>query len=100
MLRKERSKKVAFCPGVKLVSLAYGFISCPLLALLISQLGCLLSSLLSLVALLLRSRREQQEKEEEDSLPLDLLVSHQGPSSSLILSLLLCYTLAGETSSP
>ena len=97
---EEISKKVSFCPGVKLVSLAYGFVSCPLLALLISQLGCLLSSLLTLVALLLRSRREQQEKEEEDTMPLDLLMSHQGPSSSLLLSLLLCYTLAGKTTSP
>jgi len=80
-------------PGVRLVSLVYGAVACPLLALLLLHLSALLSSLLTVCAL--RSRRREQEGEEEPTLPLDTFLTEQGPTSSLLLSLLLTYSLGG-----
>ena len=76
------------------MSLCYGGLACPLLVLLVAEVAALLSSLLALVALGLRSRREQGG-EGEDTMPLDLLVSEHGPSTSLLLATLLSYSLAG-----
>ena len=71
--------------------MAYGVLAWPLLALLVAQLATLLSSLFIILALILRSRREQQT-EEHDSRPL---LSEQGPSASLLLTLLVSYSLSG-----
>merc|ERR1719233_1198380 len=80
-----------------MASMVYGLVAWPLVGLLVAQLSTFLSSLLTIIALSLRRGRQHQadKDKEEDALPLDLLISEQGASPSLLLILLLFYSLAG-----
>ena len=79
-----------------MTSMVYGLVAWPLVGLLIAQLAAFISSLLTIVALSLRRSREHQANDkEEDALPLDLLISEQGASPSLLLVLLFFYSLTG-----
>ena len=84
--------------GIRMASMVYGLVAWPLVGLLVAQLSTFLSSLLTIIALSLRKGRQHQadKDKEEDVLPLDLLVSEQGASPSLLLILLIFYSLAGR----
>jgi len=84
-------------PSIRMASMMYGLVAWPLVGLLVAQLSTFLSSLLTIIALSLRKGRQHQadKDKEEDVLPLDLLVSEQGASPSLLLILLIFYSLAG-----
>ena len=85
-------------PGIRMASMVYGLVAWPLVGLLVAQLSTFLSSLLTIIALSLRRGRQHQadKDKEEDALPLDLLISEQGASPSLLLILLFFYSLAGR----
>ena len=79
-----------------MASMVYGLVAWPLVGLLIAQLATFLSSLVTILALSMRKGRQHQAfDKEEDALPLDLLISEQGASPSLLLGLLLFYSMAG-----
>jgi len=85
-------------PSIRIASMVYGLIAWPLVGLLVAQLSTFLSSLLTIIGLSLRRGRQHQaydKDNEEDALPLDLPISEQGASPSLLLGLLLAYSLAG-----
>jgi len=83
-------------PSIRMASMVYGLVAWPLVGLLIAQLATFLSSLVTILALSMRKGRQHQAfDKEEDALPLDLLISEQGASPSLLLGLLLFYSMAG-----
>merc|ERR1719295_303287 len=83
-------------PSIRMASMVYGLVAWPLVGLLIAQLATFLSSLVTILALSMRKGRQHQAfDKEEDALPLDLLISEQGASPSLLLGLLLFFSMAG-----
>lgn len=70
-------------PMVRLVSILYGGLAAPLLAVLIGQISSILSSLLAVIVL---SRQRDTEKSELDN----------GLSATSLLAILVCYALGGS----